>query len=77
MVMPLKLAGILMKYMQLQGAQMSSCQSWTDKTAGVFCSSGHFKEDLPILQPPPLFCNLAMALLLGHIKKGRASHRET
>lgn len=56
MVMPLKLAGILMKYMQLQRAQMSSCQSWTDKTAGVFCSSGCFKEDPSVLQPPPSFC---------------------
>lgn len=72
MVVPLKLAGILMKYMQLQRAQMSSCQSRTDKTAGVLCSSGCFKEDQPILQPPPSFCNAAVALLLGHVKRGRS-----
>lgn len=34
--MPLKLAGILMKYMQLQRAQMSSCQSPTDQTLQPF-----------------------------------------
>jgi len=77
MVMPLKLAGILMKYMQLQRAQMSSCQSRTDKTAGVFCGSGCFKEALPALQPPPQFCTSAVTLLWGHAKRGRASRRET
>lgn len=75
--MPLKLAGILMKYMQLQRARMSSCQLRTDKTAGVFCRSGSFKGDLLVLQPPPRSCPSALALLLGHAKRGRASHRGT
>lgn len=63
--MPLKLAGILMKYMQLQGAQCPPA----DKTTRVFCSGGSLKGDLPVPQLAP---QLSHGIALGTCWKGES-----
>lgn len=70
MVMPLKLAGILMKYMQLQGAQCPPA-------SGVLIKPPVFSAAGALLRETCLFpASSATGLLWGRVGRGRASRRE-